>query len=714
MNVLKLSPHHPARKAIGVLIVGLLATVLAQGLRLPVLGDLRERADDLLYDAFYRLRALESPPDPTVAVLAMDDIDLKNMNVIEGRGHPWPRTFWGVLVHYLAKGGVRAVALDVQFSERSSYDASEPDDETFVTLMESAPIPVIFGVKFDDMGKPEPIWAFRDRQTPRIGSVEIERGPVLREYRPRMRGLDALATATLRALSVQPPSWAEEPFRLHFYGATSRSGGRAGLPYLRAFPIVFDAISEMKRAAGVETTQTAEQAEEAARMLAKLKGKVVVVGSMAAGTFDLFSSPVSELYPGVDSHATAIENMLRGQRVVEVSQGFSTGFTLMAALLAAAATIFPFTIGGRLAGAVVAPAAVVAAGLWLFLGDQIDWMPITTPLAAVLLATVGGFARNFLTEDARRRLMARALGQYVSPEITRALERRPESLKLDAEQRTMTALFSDMAGFTDFSEAAEVRVLTKVLNAYMERMSAIVLAEGGTIDKYIGDAIMAFWNAPLDQPDHAARACRAALRMQAAERSVRDELLADPELAALLARDEGVRKSVEAMGEGKLYTRFGINTGLMAVGNWGSARKFQYTVIGDSVNSAARLEPANKRYGTRILISESTATLLPAGSFLLRRVDVTRVKGKANAMAVFELMAEGGGSAEQRAKAAMYEQAFGLYQQQRWEEVEKTALALQAQFGEDGPSVMLLERSARLRREPPGPGWDGVFTATDK
>jgi adenylate cyclase len=269
-----------------------------------------------------------------------------------------------------------------------------------------------------------------------------------------------------------------------------------------------------------------------------------------------------------------------------------------------------------------------------------------------------------------------------------------------------------MAGFTDFSEMADIRVLTRVLNVYMERMSAVVLEQGGTIDKYIGDAVMAFWNAPLEQPDHAARACRTALAMREAENQIREELLADAELRELLKDDPRTAASVAAMGRTALYTRIGINTGPMNVGNWGSARKFQYTVIGDAVNSGARLEPANKRYGTRMLISGSTAALIK-GQFLLRRVDVTRVKGKAQAMEVFEVLAEGAGTAQQRELTAAYEAAFDLYSQRQWPAALERLAAMETRFAGDGPARMLAERISTLMADPHAP-WDGVYTATDK
>jgi adenylate cyclase len=224
-------------------------------------------------------------------------------------------------------------------------------------------------------------------------------------------------------------------------------------------------------------------------------------------------------------------------------------------------------------------------------------------------------------------------------------------------------------------------------------MSGVVLGVNGTVDKYIGDAIMAFWNAPTDQPDHALRACRTALEMR------RREAIIQPRLREMSGVD--------------VYSRIGINTGSMTVGNLGSSFKFSYTVIGDSVNLASRLEGANKMYGTRVMLSETTAALVN-DRFHLRKLDLLRVKGKQQPIAVFELLGERTTDSQTPAFVARYESALALYQKARFDEAWELLTALKKDFPDDGPTDTLSGRVLEFRENPPGPEWDGVYVAKDK
>jgi adenylate cyclase len=329
----------------------------------------------------------------------------------------------------------------------------------------------------------------------------------------------------------------------------------------------------------------------------------------------------------------------------------------------------------------------------MFRGRQIVWLPLASPLVALLLATVGAFSWSYLVEGRQRRFVVKALGQYLSPHVAASIDRDPDALKLGGTRRDMTVMFTDIQGFTDLSEKLDEHKLTELLNYYLDEMSSLVLANDGTLDKYIGDAIMSFWNAPLHQPDHAILACRAALAMAQREREIQ------PRLAEL--------------GGPGLLTRIGVNTGPMIFGNMGSSQKFNYSVLGDSVNLASRLEGANKFYGSRIIISQPAASQL-GGQFLVRQLDVLRVKGKARPMAVFELMAEGQGAADLRARVTEYEAAFAAYQQQQWGTAESLLSGLLGRFPGDAPGRALLERVRGLREHPPGPDWDGVYVAKGK
>jgi adenylate cyclase len=235
--------------------------------------------------------------------------------------------------------------------------------------------------------------------------------------------------------------------------------------------------------------------------------------------------------------------------------------------------------------------------------------------------------------------------------------------------------------------------LSAMLNFYLGEMSSLIWDQNGTLDKYIGDAIMCFWNAPVHQPDHAVLACRAALAMRDREAQIQDQL-----------RD---------LGAPGMMTRIGINSGPMVFGNMGSPQKFNYTVLGDSVNLGSRLEGANKLYGSRILLAESTAVLVK-DRFVVRELDYLQVKGKQKPLAVFELMAEGSADQKTQTRVKGYEEALKSYRAQKWDEAEKLLSELQAEFPDDEPVASLLKRISKLRHDPPAPDWDGVYVAKDK
>jgi adenylate cyclase len=269
-------------------------------------------------------------------------------------------------------------------------------------------------------------------------------------------------------------------------------------------------------------------------------------------------------------------------------------------------------------------------------------------------------------------------------------------VRLTGDRHVMTVMFTDIEGFTALSEKLPDETLTELLNFYFDEMSPLVLREDGTLDKYIGDSIMSFWNAPLPQADHAFRACRVALALQRRERAIQG--------------------SLQERGAPTLATRIGINTGPMVVGDMGSKERFNYTVLGDSVNLGSRLEGANKLYGSRILLARSTAELVK-DRFLMRKLDLLLVKGKRTPLAVYELLGERGkalGEPVLLERIKRYESAWELYRQQKWDEAEQVLRALVADHPDDAPAATLLTRIGHLRADPPSREWNGVYVAQVK
>jgi adenylate cyclase len=334
---------------------------------------------------------------------------------------------------------------------------------------------------------------------------------------------------------------------------------------------------------------------------------------------------------------------------------------------------------------------VLVAG-WLFIRHGI-WLALVYPLLALALVYTALTAYRYVGEERERRKVKAMFGQYVAPSVVEAMLVDPGRLKLGGEEKVLTVLFSDLEGFTSQCERFTPREMVGILGAYYERMTEQVFAHGGTLKEYVADELMAFFGAPLEQADHAARACATALAMREGRRALNAEWA--------------------ATGRPSLRARTGINSGPMLVGNLGSKYRFAYGVLGDQVNLGSRLEGLNRAYGTEILVGESTAALV-AESFLLREVDVVRVKGKARAVCVHELLARTGNELpiDQQSALSRYAAALQAYRQQRWDEALALFEEAATLWPEDGPSQAMAQRCRTYRRTPPAETWDGAFEQT--
>jgi adenylate cyclase len=325
---------------------------------------------------------------------------------------------------------------------------------------------------------------------------------------------------------------------------------------------------------------------------------------------------------------------------------------------------------------------------------------LATPIVGGVLTFTGATAYRVGVESRQARALQTALASVIPPSVAHEIARNPDRVHMGGERRIISVLFTDLKGFTSFSETVEPEVLSRVITEYLDAMTAVVFELGGTLDKFIGDAVMAFWNAPLDDPDHARHACQAAIEMQAALFRLSDRW--------------------QAAGLARQHMRIGINTGPASVGNMGSSRRFAYTALGDAVNLAARLEPLNNEYGTNICISQSTLDELGERDlFLVRHLDLVAVKGKRQAVPVFELIAPNTDSAQVTRFTPvlnLYNQAMVLYHSQQFEAA--TALFAEAARvrgdGPDPPSQVYVERCRELSLEPPGANWDRVYVMKHK
>ena len=423
----------------------------------------------------------------------------------------------------------------------------------------------------------------------------------------------------------------------------------------------------------------------------KLENRIVLLGSTAPGLSDLRVTPISTAFPGVEIHAHLIAGMIDG------TTRYTPPWADHARLLAI------IVLGGLLTlvllrfRPIVGLLATLALLALLWAAYAAAWarfwvVPMATPMAVVAGLYLFNTAYGFFVESRSKRQMTKLFGQYVPPELAAEMSQDPAHYTMDGQSREMTVLFSDIRGFTNFSEKLPPAELAEVLNAYLSSMTEIVQKHRGTIDKYIGDAIMAFWNAPVDLADHAARAVQTALDMQAAL----------PQL----------NKDFAARGWPEVHIGIGINTGRMSVGNMGSEFRMSYTVMGDAVNLGSRLEGITKQYGVGILVTQATVDADNIHAFM--KVDDVRVKGKATPVAIYQPLGRKNALSEQVIKKARtFEEAYRHYQAQDWEVASRMLNDLK-QTTPCSLCSIYLERIARYRESPPPADWDGVYVYTTK
>jgi adenylate cyclase len=398
-------------------------------------------------------------------------------------------------------------------------------------------------------------------------------------------------------------------------------------------------------------------------------------------------TPVGETYPGVETHANVISGFLDGK--VFVKPDYAIGYEVVILILAGLtlALALPLLSAPK---AVATSAAVVAAlvglNFWLYLS-----FGLVLPLASALVMAITAFALNmsygYFVESKSKRELANLFGTYVPPELVDEMVKDPDSYSMKATTKELTVMFCDMRGFTQMSETMEPTQLQALLNSVFSRLTDLIRSNRGTIDKYMGDCVMAFWGAPVDTPDHASLAVKTALEMANAVRTLNEEH--------------------KASGLPQIGIGIGLNTGTMCVGDMGSDIRRSYTVIGDSVNLGSRLEGLSKTYGVDIVVSESTRRL--ANDFVWQELDKVRVKGKDNAVAIFWPLAPVGRVDEERnSELKTWVLALKAYRMQDWDQCDVQLLNLQRLNAKKYLYQLYAERVASMRLLPFDPEWDGA------
>ncbi|MBN2712884.1 MAG: adenylate/guanylate cyclase domain-containing protein [Planctomycetes bacterium] len=423
------------------------------------------------------------------------------------------------------------------------------------------------------------------------------------------------------------------------------------------------------------------------------KDKYVLIGPTAAGLFDVRSTPFSQIFPGVEVHANLIDNVIKGDYFkydVQKEAIFVMGLTLVGGILLSLVLAKGGPMFGGLTGILFISGIMVGNYYFFFLRNQ--YVGTVFPLLTYIVVFITVTMFNYLTEGRQRKFIHGAFGRYVSPDVVNELMRSPEKLSLGGEKRVLTVFFSDIRGFTSISEKMDAAEMSNFLNEYLTAMSDIVMETGGMVDKFIGDAVVAIWGAPLDDDEHAVHAAESALLMMDKLRELQIEW--------------------NARGLPEINIGIGINTGAVSVGNMGSRNRFDYTVIGDNVNLASRLEGINKAYGTNIIISESTREAIGSG-FTSQPIDLVRVKGKQKPVMIHELLCKGEPSPELRRRVEAFCKARTLFLDRKFDEAGK----IMEELDKECPRVLYkeyLDRVRFYRNNPPRDDWDGVFTFTTK
>ncbi len=651
--------------------------VLAAALMASLLGrvGLLQTLELKTYDARMRVVATGAGPTPPIAMVLIDDHSIRELEPAVGRW-PWPRLLHGMLIDYLARGPATLVVYDVQFSEADTASreilgtpwTGRESDAVLVDAVRKAGN-VVLAVEASSEGLVD---AAKNVQPPLDGVASLdcawplhgfaERRPLLtppfrelaraaravgharlaydldgpaRRYVPFVEVAGTVVpslpvAAAIAALGIEPAQVSASRSTLHlgqrrvpwveqvvpdyygpaqtvyrplvpFRGPTRRADGTPSFPSYSFQDLV---LAEQQILDG----QTPHLDP------AIFKNQIVVVGVSAEGLKDTFTTPFGEgQMPGAEFHANVIDALVSGRRIAPAVPWQRAVATLAPATLVAAV--------GALAApwlAVVAALALAAVYSWYATTalSQGLWLPLVVPLLALALTFLADLAWMYFVEGREKRRVKRLFSRYVSKDVYQQLLASPTDATLGGERREMSVLFSDMRGFTTLSESGEAEDLVRQLNQYFTRMVEVVFAHRGTVDKFVGDMVMALYGAPLDDADHADHAVQTAL--------------------AMVRELEQLNRVWTVEGRATLDIGIGINTGEMIAGNIGSDTIMSYTVIGDNVNLGARLESLNKDFGTRILISEATRRQL-TGRYDLRPLGEVTVKGKTRAVQVFEV-----------------------------------------------------------------------------
>nr|WP_321513826.1 adenylate/guanylate cyclase domain-containing protein [uncultured Pseudodesulfovibrio sp.] len=696
------------KKILAGIAIGFIGTLLAVG---ALTTGLLDTLENVTFDLRARVLAKSGAATDQIAVILLDQKSLDWAQESFGLGWPWPRQAYAPLVDFCREAGVASLAFDVVFTEPSVYGVH--DDKTLSDSFAALGRVVLAAdfARHDGTAKkwprhiPAPIFPLSG--TPNVPSASVATFPI-----PDLTG----GITSIGNVNVSPDAdtiYRRFPLLIRFDNRyvpslplaaslvaepTSINLRRNALIFgTTPVPITDKGLTILNyRGNNAYSTYSAAAVMESGMRLAegqkpiidpkKFEGKYVLFGFSATGLYDLRPTPLGGVTPGVMVNATALDNLLSGDFMRMSGIATDIAITLAFAILAGlSVTIFQslwLTVATS-AVALTAPVGLAMASYSIGI-----WSNLAVPLAGCMTSLFLAGAFKYATEGRQKQFIKSAFKQYLSPHVIDQLLQNPDRLTLGGERRELTIFFSDLEGFTSISEGLTPEELTSVLNDYLTAMTDIIQGTGGTVDKYEGDAIIAFWNAPVDQPDHAGRGVRAALMCQEKLAQMR------PELRERTGKD--------------FRMRIGLNTGPAVVGNLGSHTRFDYTMLGDSVNLAARLESINKQFGTYTMISQATLEQLD-GKTPTRELSCIRVVGKNEAVTVFEPFTPEVFLSRQEILDTF---SLGLKEFYKGDFEQATAL-FKIIASDDPPAARYLDKCLELIKTPPDV-WDGVWTMINK
>lgn len=696
-------------------VVGLLCGCLVLGLWMAGVFERLESATWGWRVAFFAPR---SQPHPKIKVILLDQASLDWAKTENQWSWPWPREAYAPILDFLNRGGAKVVAFDVLLTEPSIYGVTD-DAALGEALRRSRVVVGAMALSQRAAGMTNPVSAAAFQGFSMQGLQEWLRNSSLAPSRAVTLPIDEVATNCTVIANVADHPDPDGQFRraslfgvfdgkaipslaLAAYLAAEQLPPVADLTLSRlrignrAIPIDDEgkAILRYQGKGGTHASYSAAAVIQSELRLRDGEKPVldpevfracyVFFGYSAPGLLDLRPTPLSRVYPGTEVHASTLDNLLTGGSLREAPVPGVVIFTSLLCMLGGglvticrnARQSVLILLGFMPIPVLIAFAAYVPG--W--------WWPMMAPEVAIASALVAGVVLNYATEGRKKAFLNRAFKHYLGAEVIDQIVSDPSRLRLGGEKRELTLFFSDIEKFSTFSEKLDPETLTKLLNEYLTDMTDIILEEGGYLDKYIGDAIVAFWNAPAGQPDHAVRGLRALLRCQ----------------RKLAAQQSHYFDKTGVL----IKARIGMNTGLVTVGNMGSRDRFNYTVLGDAANLAARLEGANKVFGTYNLVAEST-WVLSDGQFVGRELGQLRVVGRQAPVRVFEVMGFAGEALPDF--VADFNEGLRLCLQGRWDQ----AIGLFQRHPKDPPSAAyatLCESSLGAL----GRSWDGIWSPTEK